>query len=81
MRRILAFLLSVSLIVLPSIFARAQTASQAYAEIAAVDVENFPQVTALVDVYDATGKFITGLKPADLTTYEDGQPRPDPWRR
>ena len=76
MRRILAFLLSVSLIVLPSIFARAQTASQAYAEIASVDVENFPQVTALVNVYDASGKFITGLKPAELTTYEDGQPRP-----
>ena len=76
MRRFFAFLLSVSLLALPSTFARAQTASQAYAEIAAVNVENFPEVTALVDVYDATGKFITGLKPGDLTTYEDGQPRP-----
>lgn len=76
MRRIFAFLLSVSLLALPSTFARAQTASQAYAEIAAVNVENFPEVTALVDVYDATGNFITGLKPGDLTTYEDGQPRP-----
>jgi len=75
MRRILAILLSVSLLALPSAFARAQTASQAYAEIALVDVEKFPQVTALVDVYDASGKFVTGLKPADLTTYEDGQPR------
>ncbi len=73
MRRIFAFLLSVSLLALPSGFARAQTT--AYAEIASVDVEKFPQVTALVDVYDATGKFVTGLKPADLTTYEDGQPR------
>jgi hypothetical protein len=76
MRRIFAFLLSLSLLALPSTFARAQTASQAYAEIAAVNVENFPEVTALVDVYDAAGKFITELKPADLTTYEDGQPRP-----
>ena len=76
MRRIFAFLLSVSLLTLPSGFVRAQTASQAYAEIASVDVEKFPQVTALLDVYDATGKFTTGLKPADLTTYEDGQPRP-----
>jgi hypothetical protein len=76
MRRIFAFLLGVSLLALPSVFARAQTASQAYAEIASVDVEKFPQVTALVDVYDANGKFVNGLKPADLTTYEDGQPRP-----
>jgi hypothetical protein len=76
MRRIFAFLLSVSLLALPSGFVRAQTAAQAYAEIASVDVGKFPQVTALLDVYDATGKFTTGLKPADLTTYEDGQPRP-----
>ncbi len=76
MRRIFAFLLSVSLLALPSTFARAQATSQAYAEIAAVSVENFPEVTALVDVYDAAGKFITGLKPGDLTAYEDGQPRP-----
>jgi hypothetical protein len=76
MRRILAFLLSVSLLALPSTFARAQTASQAYAEIAVVNVENFPKITAMVDVYDATGKFVTGLKPGDLTINEDGQPRP-----
>jgi FHA domain-containing protein len=76
MRRIFAFFLGVSLLALPSVFARAQTASQAYAEIASVDVEKFPQVAALVDVYDASGKFVTGLKPADLTINEDGQPRP-----
>jgi hypothetical protein len=74
MRRIFAFFLSVSLLALPSAFARAQTA--AYAEIASVDVGKFPQVTALVDVYDANGKFITGLQPSDLTAYEDSEPRP-----
>ena len=76
MHRIFAFLLSISLLALPSTFARAQTASQAYAEIAAINAENFPKVTALVNVYDATGKFITGLKPGDWTINEDGQPRP-----
>src|SRR6266540_1167502 len=76
MHRIFAFLLSIILLILPSTFARAQTASQAYAEIAAINAENFPKVTALVDVYDATGKFITGLKPGDWTINEDGQPRP-----
>ena len=76
MRRIFAFLLSISLLALPSAFARAQTASQGYAEIAAINVEKFPKVDALVDVYDATGKFVTGLKPGELTITEDGQPRP-----
>ncbi|MGZ9235672.1 MAG: hypothetical protein ACXW4E_09115, partial [Anaerolineales bacterium] len=74
MRRIFAFLLSLSLMLLPSAYARAQTA--AYAEITSVDVQGFPQIAALVDVYDETGKFISGLKPADLTAYENGQPRP-----
>ena len=75
MRRIFAFLLSVSLLAFPSLFARAQTASQAYAEIASINVDKFPQVTALVDVYDASGQFITGLKPSDLTANEDKQSR------
>jgi FHA domain len=75
MRRIFAFLLSVSLLAFPSLFAGAQTASQAYAEIASINVDKFPQVTALVDVYDASGQFITGLKPSDLTANEDKQSR------
>jgi hypothetical protein len=81
MRRILAFLLSVllslleaiSLLALPSAFAHAQTA--AYAEIAAIDPQNFPRISALLDVYDANGQFMSGLQPEDLTVYEDGQPR------
>jgi hypothetical protein len=76
MRRILAFLLSISLLTLPPAFVRAQTASQAYAEIAFVDVRGFPQVSALVDVYDETGQFVSGLRPADLTASDDGEPRP-----
>ncbi len=54
--------------------ARAQTA--AYAELAAVDAQDFPQVKALLDVYDENGKFVTGLKPGDLTLSEDGESRP-----
>src|SRR5512138_104797 len=76
MRRIFSFLLSVSLLALPSLFARAQTTAQAYAEIASVNVDKFPQVTALVDVYDAAGKFVTDLKSSDLALKEDHQPRP-----
>ena len=71
MRRRFALCLILSLLLLPGVFVHAQTA--AYAEIAAVNAQNFPQISALVDVYDANGEFITGLKPADLTVYEDGQ--------
>ena len=74
MRRIFAFLLSVSLLALPLAFVRAQTS--AYVEIASVDADKFPQVTALVDAYDSTSRFITGLTPSDLTIQEDGQTRP-----
>jgi hypothetical protein len=75
MRKFLAFLLGLGLL-LPPIAARAQTAAQAYAEIAAVDAQGFPQVKALLDVYGADGKFVSGLQPGDLTVSEDGEPRP-----
>src|SRR5688572_29428319 len=74
MGKTLAFLVSIGLLLFPSVFARAQTA--AYAEIAAVDAQGFPQVKALLDVYDETGEFITGLNPGDVTLFEDGQSRP-----
>jgi FHA domain-containing protein len=73
MRRFIAFLLSLSLFAAPQT-ARAQT--DAHAEIASINAEDFPQVSALVDVYDASGQFVAGLQPDDLTAYEDGQPRP-----
>ncbi len=74
MRRIFALLLSLGLLASPAICARAQTA--AYAEVASVDAQAFPRITALVDIYDASGRFMEGLEPANLTAYEDGQPRP-----
>lgn len=74
MRRTLAFLLSLGLLVVSSISARAQTS--AYAEIAFVDAQGFPQVKALLDVYDESGKFIIGLNSGDLTLSEDGHSRP-----
>jgi hypothetical protein len=81
MRRIFAFFLSVllnvvaalSLLAFPPAFARAQTG--AYAEIASIETRGFPQISALVDIYDANGRFMEGLAPADLTAYEDGQAR------
>lgn len=74
MRRLLAFLLSAGLLALSQASVRAQTA--AYAELAGIDAVDFPQVHALLDVYDANGAFISGLPPSALTVYEDGAPHP-----
>ena len=82
MRKLFVFFLSVllsvvevlSLLAGPRALAHAQTA--AYAELSAVNAQNFPEVSALLDVYDANGGFISGLEPSALTIYEDGQPRP-----
>lgn len=74
MRRLLTFLLSVGLLTAPQVFAHAQTG--AYAEIVAIDPQNFPQVSALLDVFNANGGFESALQPSSLTVYEDGQPRP-----
>jgi len=79
MRRIFAIFFIPSLFALPLAFvapetARAQTDAQV--EITSIDAQDFPQISALVDVYDANGGFTSGLQPGDLTAYEDGQPRP-----
>jgi hypothetical protein len=73
MRRTLSLFLSLSLLFVTQISARAQAA--AYAEIGAVNTKGFPRITALVNVFNANGEFMEGLKPAELTVYEDGQPR------
>jgi hypothetical protein len=66
------FLLS-SFLLSPSSFVSAQTA--AYAEIGAPDATKFPIITAVLDVYDANGQFVSGLKPEDVVMLEDGNQR------
>ena len=73
MRRLSRLLLLLSLLAWTQAFVHAQTA--AYAEIARIDAADFPQISALAGVFDADGNFIPGLKPADVTVYEDGQER------
>ncbi|MCC6300655.1 MAG: FHA domain-containing protein [Anaerolineales bacterium] len=74
MRRLFTIILCVGLVAAPQVFASAQTG--AYAEIVAIDAQNFPQVSALLDVFNANGGFESDLQPSNLTVYEDGQPRP-----
>jgi len=57
----------------PSSFAGAQTT--AYAEISAPDASAFPKISALLDIYDASGQFVGGLEPSALAALEDGIPR------
>jgi len=73
MRRILSFVVSLSLLAVSQSTGRAQTA--AYAEITAIDPQGFPQVIALVDVFNANGEFMEALQPSKITVYEDSQPR------
>lgn len=40
------------------------------------DSSNFPMVSTLMDVFDASGRFVSGLKPGDVTVLEDGRPLP-----
>ena len=74
MRRTLSFLVSLCLLAATWNVVRAQTT--AYAETAAVDTQAFPEITALVDVFAANGEFMAGLKPSDITIFEDGDERP-----
>lgn len=72
-----AFLLLFSLLASSTLqsssVAFAQTS--AYAEISLPDASGFPKITALLDVYDTSGQFVSGLKPSNLAVLEDGKPR------
>ncbi len=74
LRRLLAVFLSGCLLAASSAFARAQTG--AYAEVVSVDAQNFPQVSAQLNVFNTNGGFESNLTASDLTVYEDGQPLP-----
>jgi len=73
-RKYLLTLLGLFLLVGQSYVVRAQSA--ATAELSLVNPQGFPTVTALLDVFDEQGKFITGLGAGDVTVLEDGQSRP-----
>jgi len=70
LRKLFALVLSLSLLAVPRSFAVAQTA--AYAEIVQINADDFPHISALLDVYNADDAFMTGLQPSNLTAYEDG---------
>ncbi len=74
MRRFFSLLLNLCLLGATQTSARAQ--AEAYAEITSIEARTFPQVTVLVDVFNSSGEFISGLDPDLITVYEDSQPLP-----
>ncbi len=72
MRKLLALLLLVGLF--GAVPARAQGGTTV--RLYALDASAFPSMTALLDVYDASGAFVPGLASDAVTLLEDNQPHP-----
>jgi len=74
MRKIALAVLSLILLFGWGLPVRAQ--GQAVADLYPVDASAFPAMSSFLDVFDASGRFVSGLKPGDVTMLEDGQPLP-----
>ena len=74
MRKFFLTLLGLFVLAGQSFAVRAQ--STAVADLSLVNPQGFPTVTALLDVFDEQGGFITGLTPEDVIIVEDNQPQP-----
>jgi hypothetical protein len=70
------FLAALSLILLFGWGLPVRAQGQAEADLYPVDASAFPVMSSLLDVFDASGRFVSGLKPSDATMLEDGQPLP-----
>ena len=51
---------------------RAQAGAEA--DLYPADASAFPTISSFLDVYDVSGRFVSGLKPEQVTILEDGQP-------
>jgi hypothetical protein len=74
MRKILALFLGVTLLCLGGLPARAQTSARL--SIYELQTDSFPAITAGMDVFDASGNFVSGLTRTDVSLLEDAQSRP-----
>ena len=74
MRKLTLALLIAALALAGGIAVRAQEAARA--EIIRINVSDFPTMHGMLDVYDAEGKFATGLDAMNLTVLENGSPLP-----
>jgi hypothetical protein len=73
MRKLLVLLVGLSFALgVQSVRAQVQSRADLYP----ADTSAFPKISALMDVYDSTGTFASGLKPEAVTVMEDGLPVP-----
>ncbi|MFN2118853.1 MAG: FHA domain-containing protein [Anaerolineales bacterium] len=56
------------------LIARAQGPTAGQAILYPADASSFPTISSLMDVFDASGRFVSGLKADQVTVVEDGQP-------
>ncbi len=74
MRKFLIVFISLILLFGWGVPARAQ--GQAEVDLYPADASAFPTVSAFMDVFDASGRFVSGLKAPDVTIIEDGSSLP-----
>lgn len=72
MRKLLVILFGLGLFMGWGLPVRAQV--QAEIDLYPADASGFPAISTFMDVFDASGRFVSGLKPGDVTILEDGQP-------
>ncbi len=74
MRKIIFVVFLTIILLLNGFHVRAQ--ERARIEVIKVDAGDFPAMTGFLDVYNAEGKFVSGLKSSDLRLLEDGNMLP-----
>ena len=74
MRKLLTVLFGLGLFLGWSLPVRALAQTQAEVDLYPTDVSAFPVISTFMDVFDASGRFVSGLKPEQVTVLEDGQP-------
>lgn len=74
MRKFIILFLGITLLYIGLIPTHAQ--GNARLSMYALQTGSFPAVTVGLDVFDASGNFVSGLTSADVTLLEDTQPRP-----
>ncbi len=74
MRKFLTVLFGLGLLLGGGLPIRAAAQSKAEIDIYPTDASAFPVISTFMDVFDASGRFVSGLKPEQVTILEDGQP-------
>ncbi len=72
MRKFLLFVIALGLLLAWGMPVRAQT--KAEADLYPIDISAFPTISTFLDVFDATGRFVSGLKAQQVSVLEDRQP-------